>query len=154
MTDEMERQAEAIFDHLLEIGDGSILEGAYAGIENGYYVGEIADAAYRFEREVNAGRRIIVGVNEFTDGDDGQRNLLRIGPEVEEYQLKRLADVKQRRDDDAVRTTLDRLAVEAADPEINLMPTMIEAVKAFATEGEIVASLEGVFGGYVERVVL
>ena len=70
MTDEMERQAEEIFAHLDELGDGSILEGVYAGIDNGYFVGEIADAAYRFEREVNAGRRIIVGVNDFTDGDD------------------------------------------------------------------------------------
>ena len=80
MTDEMERQAEAIFDHLLDIGDGSILEGVYAGIDNGYFVGEIADSAYRFEREVNNGNRIIVGVNEFTDGDEGQQNILRIGP--------------------------------------------------------------------------
>ena len=79
---------------------------------------------------------------------------MRIGPGVEEYQLKRLADVKQKRDDDAVRRTLDQLATEAADPEINLMPTMVEAVKAFATEGEIVEALEGVFGTYVERVVL
>ena len=64
MTDEMERQAEAIFAHLDELGCGSILEGVYAGIDNGYFVGEIADSAYRFEREVNAGRRIVVGVND------------------------------------------------------------------------------------------
>ena len=70
MTDEMERQAEEIFAHLLELGDGSILEGVYEGIESGYFMGEIADAAYRFEREVNAGRRVIVGVNAFTDGDE------------------------------------------------------------------------------------
>ena len=69
MTDEMERQAEAIFAHLDDLGNGSILEGTFNGIENGYFVGEIADAAYRFEREVNSGRRIIVGVNDFTDGD-------------------------------------------------------------------------------------
>ncbi len=154
MTDEMERQAEEIFAHLLDIGNDSILEGAYAGIDNGYYMGEIADAAYRFEREVNSGQRIIVGVNDFTEGDDGQRNLLRIGAEVEEYQLKRLADVKQRRNSDAVTASLTRLASEAADPEVNLMPTMIEAVKEFATEGEIVATLEGVFGTYVEKAVI
>lgn len=154
MTDEMERRAEAIFAHLLDIGNDSILEGAYAGIDNGYFVGEIADAAYRFEREVNEGKRIIVGVNEFTDGDDGERNLLRIGAEVEEYQLKRLTDVKMRRDSDAVARVLQQLKTEAADSEINLMPTMIEAVKTLATEGEIVASLEDVFGTYVEKVFL
>jgi methylmalonyl-CoA mutase N-terminal domain/subunit len=76
VTDEMERQAEAVFAHLEDLGGGSILEGVYAGIENGYFVGEIADAAYRFEREVNAGRRVIVGVNDFTDGDDGHSELL------------------------------------------------------------------------------
>jgi methylmalonyl-CoA mutase N-terminal domain/subunit len=154
MTDEMERRAEAVFAHLLDIGNDSILEGAYAGIDDGYFVGEIADAAYRFEREVNEGKRIIVGVNEFTEGDSGERNLLRIGPEVEEYQLKRLTDVRQRRDNDAVHRLLGQLKTEAADPEINLMPTMIEAVKTFATEGEIVAALEDVFGTYVEKVFL
>ena len=154
MTDEMERRAEDIFAHLLDIGNDSILEGTYAGIDDGYFVGEIADAAYRFEREVNEGKRIIVGVNEFTEGDSGERNLLRIGAEVEEYQLKRLNDVKQRRDNDAVTRVLTQLKTEAADPEINLMPTMIEAVKTFATEGEIVASLEEVFGTYVEKVFL
>ena len=154
MTDEMERRAEEVFAHLLDIGNDSILEGAYAGIENGYFVGEIADAAYRFEREVNEGKRIIVGVNEFTEGDDGERNLLRIGAEVEDYQLKRLNDVKQRRDSAAVTRVLERLKTEAADPEINLMPTMIEAVKTFATEGEIVAALEEEFGTYVEKVFL
>jgi len=154
MTDEMERRAEEIFAHLLDIGNDSILEGAYAGIDDGYFVGEIADAAYRFEREVNEGKRIIVGVNEFTEGDDGERNLLRIGAEVEEYQLKRLNDVKQRRDSAAVTRALEQLKTDAADSEVNLMPTMIEAVKAFATEGEIVASLEEVFGTYVEKVFL
>ena len=80
MTDEMERQATEIFDHIEQLGNGSMLEGAYAGIEDGYFVGEIADAAYRFEREVNAGRRIIVGVNEFTEGDDDEEaRLLSIG---------------------------------------------------------------------------
>ena len=68
MTDEMERQAEEIFAHLLDLGDGSMLEGVYAGIDEGWFVGEIADAAYRYQREVSAGRRIVVGVNEFTEG--------------------------------------------------------------------------------------
>ncbi len=154
MTDEMERRAEDIFAHLDELGGGSILEGVYEGIDNGYFVGEIADAAYRFERQVNAGRRIIVGVNGFTDGDDGERNILRIGPEVEEYQLKRLAAAKQERDDDAVGRALDRVAADAADPAVNLMPALIGAVEAMATEGEIVHTLEGVFGTYVERAVV
>ena len=155
MTDEMERQAEAIFSHLEEIGDGSILEGTFAGIENGYFVGEIADAAYRFEREVNAGRRIIVGVNDFTEGDNPEdRNLLRIGAETEEYQLKRLQDIKSQRNQDQVDDALRVITEVASDATRNLMPAIIEAVKTYATEEEIAAAMEKVFGTYVERAIV
>ncbi|MGI9623221.1 MAG: acyl-CoA mutase large subunit family protein [Acidimicrobiales bacterium] len=155
MTDEMERQAEAIFDHLLELGNGSILEGCYEGIENGYFVGEIADAAYRFEREVNAGRRIIVGVNDFTEGnEEDETNLLRIGSETEDYQLKRLADVKMKRNDNAVEAALANVTATAAEPTANLMPSIIEAVNTYATEEEIVMAMESVFGTYVEKAIV
>ena len=154
MTDEMERQAEAIFAHLDDLGNGSILEGVYAGIENGYFVGEIADAAYRFEREVNAGRRIIVGVNEFTDGDSSETDLLRIGSETEDYQLKRLADVKKRRSEESVTAALAQVTEVAADPTRNLMPPILDAVKAYATLEEVVHSMEVVFGTYVEKAII
>ena len=154
MTDEMERQASEIFDHIDQLGNGSMLEGAYAGIEDGYFVGEIADAAYRYEREVNAGRRIIVGVNEFTEGDDEEANLLSISHETEELQLKRLAQIRGERDDDAVRASLDALVEAAEQPDVNLMPPIIDAVQTYATEGEIVAALETVFGTYVETAVV
>ena len=155
MTDELERQAESIFDHLDELGNGSILEGTFVGIENGYFVGEIADAAYRFEREVNADRRIIVGVNEFTEGDNPEaRNLLRIGSETEEYQLKRLQDVKSRRDQSKVDEALAAITAVASDPTQNLMPEIISAVKTYATEEEISGAMEKVFGTYVERAII
>ena len=155
MTDEMERQAEEVFAHLDELGDGSILEGVYAGIDDGYFVSEIAEASYRFEREVNAGERIIVGVNAFTEGnDDGEQNLLRIDPATEELQLKRLTEVKKARDDAAVARTLAEVRAVATDPTVNLMPVLIDAVKVYATEGEIVSALEDVFGTYVERTII
>ncbi len=154
MTDEMERQAEAIFAHLDDLGNGSILEGVYTGIENGYFVGEIADAAYRFEREVNAGRRIIVGVNEFTEGDDGEGDILRIGAEVEEYQLKRLADVKQSRNDEAVAAALAEVRAVAADPTRNVVPPIVDAVKTYATLEEISMAMEAEFGTYVEKAII
>ena len=107
MTDEMERQAEAVFSHLDELGHGSILEGVYAGIDNGYFQGEIAEAAYHFEKKLNAGRRIVVGVNMFTDaGDDEPLAILQIDPVVEERQVKRLAGVKSDRSDEAVSQAL------------------------------------------------
>ncbi len=154
MTDEMERQAEAIFAHVGELGDGSMLEGAYAGIDNGYFQGEIADAAYRFEREVNAGRRIVVGVNDFTEGDDSDNETLYIEAEVEEYQLKRLGDVKQKRNAEAVSAALANLVAVASTPDQNTMPAFIDAVKAYATEGEIVDALEGVYGIYTEKAIV
>ena len=154
MTDEMERQAGEVFDHIDQLGHGSMLEGVYAGIEDGYFVGEIADAAYRFEREVNAGRRIIVGVNEFTEGDDEEASLLSIGHETEALQLKRLEQVRSDRDDDAVRASLAALVEAAEQPDVNLMPAIIDAVRTYATEGEIVAALETVFGTYVETAVV
>ena len=154
MTDEMERQATEILDHLLELGDGSILEGVYEGIDNGWFVGGIADSAYRFEREVNDGTRIIVGVNAFTDGDDGEGNLMRIEQDTEDLQLKRLAAVKQSRDDETVRRSLEAARSAAEDPAANLMPPVIDAVKAYATEGEICDTLASVFGRYVEQAII
>jgi methylmalonyl-CoA mutase N-terminal domain/subunit len=155
MTDEMERQAEEIFAHLDEIGNGSMLEGVYAGIDDGYFVGSIAEAAYRFEREVNAGSRIVVGVNAFTEGNEEDGSpILYIDPATEELQRKRLDDVKRARNADAVRESLARIEREAADPTVNLMPALIDAVEAFCTEGEIVHALEDVFGTYTEPVVV
>ncbi len=155
MTDEMERRAEEVFAHLEGLGDGSLLEGVYAGIDSGWFVGEIADAAYRYEREVNAGERIVVGVNAFTEGDDPERRrLLRISQDTEDLQCKRLATVRQERDDAVVASTLAQVAANAAQPTVNLMPALVDAVRARATVGEVVDTLEAEFGTYVERAVV
>ena len=150
MTDELERQAEEVFSRLRDAGDGSMLEGVYAGIDDGWFVGEIADAAYRYESGISSGARLVVGVNVATDGDDGGQNTLYIGPEVEELQLKRLATVKERRSSDAVAGALARVVADAGDTTVNLMPAFIDAVKADCTLGEISAALETVFGTYRE----
>jgi methylmalonyl-CoA mutase N-terminal domain/subunit len=150
MTDDLERQAEEIFAHLLDLGGGSVLEGVYEGIDNGYFQGAIAEAAYAFERKVTDGRRLIVGANAFVESDDEPYEALYIGPEIEERQLKRLDHVKSSRDSAAVRATLGRVAADAGDPTVNLMPAIVDAVKAYATVGEIVASLEAAFGRWTE----
>ncbi|MDQ3107144.1 MAG: methylmalonyl-CoA mutase family protein, partial [Actinomycetota bacterium] len=141
MTDEMERQAEAIFAHLDELGGGSILEGVYAGIDQGWFQGEIARSAYEAERRINDGRRVVVGVNAFTEGDDDRPPLLAIGAEVEDLQRKRLAEVKQARSDEAVTAALAAVRAAAAEPTTNLMPPIIDAVRASATVGEVVGAL-------------
>jgi methylmalonyl-CoA mutase, N-terminal domain len=151
LTDDMETRAGEIFEHLLELGNGSMLEGAYAGIEEGWFQSGIADAAYEFEKKVASGRRQIVGVNAFTDGAaDDELEILRITAEHEQTQIKRLQAVKADRDTEAVRSTLDRVREAAADPEVNLMPPLIDAVRTYATEGEIMQTLADVFGLYTE----
>ncbi len=153
LTDEMERQAERIFAHLLEAGSGSMLEGAIASIEDGWYVSEIADAAYQFQSKVARGEWIQVGVNGYVEEGAEPPATLYIDPDVEVQQLASLATVKKDRNDEAVRRSLSRLRSEAADPAINLMPALIEAAANFVTVGESMAALESVFGLWFERSV-
>ncbi|MEQ1873460.1 MAG: methylmalonyl-CoA mutase family protein [Ilumatobacteraceae bacterium] len=155
LTDEMERQAEELFEHLDTLGGGSMLEGAIRGIEENWFQGKIADSAFELERAMNDGRRITVGVNRFTEGnDDAQMELLKISAEDEQRQRKRLEQVRQDRSQSAVDAALQRVRAEAADPEINLMPALIDAVAVYATLGEIMATLESEFGRYVEVPVI
>jgi len=151
LTDEVERQAEEIFAHIEELGSGSMLEGAIKGIEENWFQGRISDSAFELERKVNEGRRIVVGVNAFTEGNEEEQiPLLRITNEDEQRQRKRLDAVRDRRDESKVNAVLERLRTEAADPEINLMPTLIEAAQAYATLGEIMSTMGTVFGRHVE----
>jgi methylmalonyl-CoA mutase N-terminal domain/subunit len=154
MTDEMERQAEQIFAHLLDEGDGSMLEGVINGIEQGWFQGQIAESAYDFERKLNDGRRVLVGVNAYTEGDEGGHEVLYIGPETEETQLKRLAEVRLHREQATVDETLAALRRDAAEANVNLMPAILHAVQAYASEGEIIAALQDEFGTWTETAVV
>ncbi len=151
LTDEVERQAEEIFTHLDDLGSGSMLEGVIRGIDENWFQGRIADSAYELERLFNQDRRIVIGVNRFTEGnDDSSIDILQITNEDEARQIKRLDAVRADRDGAVVSAALDRLAAEAADPEINLMPTLIDTVKSYATLGEVMATMADVFGRHVE----
>ena len=155
MTDKIEAEAEAIFAYLLELGNGSVLEGVYAGIDNGYFQGEIADAAYSFERKLNSGQRVMVGANRFTEAPgDEPLQILSIGADVEERQVKRLGNVKHDRNPTAVAAALGAVRSAAADSTINLMPVLIDAVRSYATLGEIMNTMAEVFGRYIERPVI
>src|SRR3954471_3310289 len=135
LTDEVERQAEEIFAHVLEAGDGSMLEGTVQLIEQGWFQSEIADASYDFERKLHRKRRLMVGVNAYTEGnDDPQPDLLRIGGETEQIQVKRLQAVRADREQAAVERALAELQRQAAT-DVNLMPVLIDAVKSYATLG-------------------
>jgi methylmalonyl-CoA mutase, N-terminal domain len=151
LTDEVERQAEAIFALLDEMGKGSMLEGVIAGIEENWFQGKIADSAFEQEKLFNNGSRIIVGVNKFLEGnDDAQIDLLEITNEDETRQLKRLNQVRADRNQASVDDALKRLAHHAADPEVNLMPPLIDAVKTYASLGEIMGTMANVFGRHIE----
>jgi methylmalonyl-CoA mutase N-terminal domain/subunit len=151
MTDEMEQRAEAVFAHLDALGAGSMREGVLRAVEDGWFQREITDSAYELERKLNDRRHLVVGVNTATEGnDEPPPELLYIGPKVEEEQLKRLAAVKADRDAERVDAALARVRADAADPEVNLMPTLIDAVTVQATIGEIADALADVFGRYRE----
>lgn len=150
LTDEMERQAEEIFAHLDELGEGSILDGVIAAVDEGWFQSEIAEASYQFQRKLATKRWKLVGANAYTEAGDDKPPTLYIDPVVEERQLKRLADIKQGRDDAAVTQALERIRTDAADPTINMMPALLEAVRAYVTEGEIINALESVFGIWVD----
>jgi methylmalonyl-CoA mutase N-terminal domain/subunit len=153
LTDELERQAEEVFAHLLEEGSGSILDGVIACVDDGWFVSEIADAAYAFQSKIARDEWKLVGVNAYVEDESPAPPTLSIDPAVETDQLARLAAVKQARDDDAVRQSLARIAADAADPAVNLMPALIEAAGHMVTVGEVMHALETVFGTYVERQV-
>jgi methylmalonyl-CoA mutase N-terminal domain/subunit len=150
LTDEIERRAEEIFAHLDELGAGSMLDGVIAGIEDNWFQRRIADSAYDLERAFNLGERIVVGVNAFTEGSDDDLELLRITNADEARQRSRLERVRRSRDQVAVDAALDRLRTEAADPEVNLVPTLIEASRAYATLGEMMGAMAEVFGRHTE----
>ncbi len=150
LTDEMERRAEEIFAALDEMGDGSMLEGCITGIDENWFQGRIADSAYELERKFNTGERVIVGVSDFLAGNDDRIDLLQITNEDEQRQRMRLDAIRTDRDGDAVAKVLEKLAAEAAEPDINLMPTLIEASHCYTTLGEMMSTMAGVFGRHTE----
>jgi methylmalonyl-CoA mutase, N-terminal domain len=146
LTDEMERGAQRYFARIDEQG------GVLACIENGFFQREIADAAFDFERQLEANERIVVGVNAYTEGDGGSFPTLKIGAETERGQVARLRAVRERRDNTSVQNRLDDLKARARGTD-NLMPPLLACVKAYATEGEIMAALKEVFGVYREPIL-
>jgi methylmalonyl-CoA mutase, N-terminal domain len=152
LTDEMERRAEMIFTQIAEFGTGSMLDGVVEGIHRGWFQAEIANAAYDFQRRMERGDWVLVGVSGFTEGDEDQPPpTLYIDPAVEARQLSRLQKVKADRDDGAVAAALARLRHDAADPTVNLFAALLEAVSVYATVGEVTHALELVFGNWTER---
>jgi methylmalonyl-CoA mutase N-terminal domain/subunit len=146
LTDELEAEAERIFAEIDDLG------GVVAGIETGYFQGRIASSAHRFQAELESGHRLIVGVNAFEEADEAHGlEILRIDESAGETQRRRLGQLRQERDSDRVREALEALTA-AANRDDNLLPPMLDAVRAYATLGEIRQSLEDVYGRFKEPV--
>jgi methylmalonyl-CoA mutase, N-terminal domain len=146
LTDEMEEAAYGYFARIDELG------GMVEAIRCNFPQREIADASFRYQQELNERRRIVVGVNDFTQDDEEPTPILKIDPALEGKQRDRLAATRAGRDAAAVESALAELK-RAAAGEGNLMPPIIEAARTQATEGEMIAAMQEVFGTYTESPV-
>ena len=147
LTDEMERAAYDYFGKIDELG------GMVEAVKRNYPQREIADAAFALQQEIDAGERVVVGVNRYTADDEQPIPTLRIDPALERKQLDRLQGARARRDGADVEATLAALREDAAHPERNLMDPLLRCARAHASEGEIIESLQQVFGDYRETPV-
>jgi methylmalonyl-CoA mutase N-terminal domain/subunit len=147
LTNQMEEETYEIFDKIEEFG------GVIPAIEVGYFQQEIARSAYRYQREIDTHKRIVVGVNEYRLDEPLTIPLLKMDPEGYERQVSRLEQLKRERDNDDVQRRLDALR-QAAEGTDNLMPYIVDAVRAQATLGETCGVLREVFGEYREPVII
>ena len=149
LTNEIEKKA---FEYIGQIDD---MGGMLTAIEKGYVQKHIQDAAYDYQRSVEAKESIVVGVNKFQVREDNREmNLLTVDASVGERQIAKLRKLKENRDNLAVKNALEDIRAAAADDSRNLMPLIINAVRSYATEGEICGVLRNVFGEYTENIVL
>ena len=145
LTDRMEERAYAYFAKVDELG------GMVEAVKQGFPQREIADAAFRYQQELESGERKMVGVNSYSEGNDGEGiSTLRIDPQLETKQINRVRAVRERRDPEGAKAALERLEQGARDEHKNLMPLLLEAARADVTEGEIISTLQSVFGKYSE----
>ena len=150
LTDEIERQCEAIFTKIREMGsDGSMTSGILRGIEDGWFTSEIAEASFAQTLAMEKGERHIVGVTKYTNTVDQPLEILRVSPEVEKAQVAALKDRKGKRDGVAITNALDEIR-SALETEQNLVPLLLEASRREATLGEMIDVMKAKWGGWTE----
>jgi methylmalonyl-CoA mutase, N-terminal domain len=147
LTNRLEAEAYDYFDRVRRLG------GVVAAIKENFFQREIAEASFRFQREVDEGRRVIVGVNRFEDSDEKDIEILKIDHALERKQIERVRALRSRRDSSSVEQALARLKRDAAEEDVNLMPAIIEASQAYATMGEMCEALREVWGVWRETPV-
>jgi methylmalonyl-CoA mutase, N-terminal domain len=153
LTDETERRAMEYIEEIREMGEGSVRDGILEGIDQGYFLREIQEASYEYQERVERGEEVVVGVNQYTIEEDTSPDILQVDEGTADRQLGRLEDVKSERDDSEVEATLEALE-GAIDRGENTMPYIVDAVKAYATMGEIMDVFEAEHGAYSEQIGL
>ncbi len=148
LTDRIEKEAMEYIRKIDELG------GAVSAIEKGYIQKEIQDSAYRYQMEVESGEKIVVGVNKFQIEEDTHKDILKVDPEVERVQRENLIQLRKERNNEEVNNKLEALREAAKDSSVNLMPYILDAVKTYATLGEICDVLREVFGEYQQSIIL
>ena len=151
LTNEMEAEITDYLEEIKEMGDGSVRDGVLEGIPDGYFHREIQEAAYEYQKRVDSGDETVVGVNEYEIEEETEPEILKVDPSTRDRQLARLEDVKAERDDGAVEAALEAIT-EAIEADENVMPPIVEAVKAYATMGEIMTVFEDHYGAYQETL--
>jgi methylmalonyl-CoA mutase N-terminal domain/subunit len=158
LTDKIEDEAEKIFEQIRRMGEseprwrktyGPMTAGILRGIEDGWFSAEIAEAAFQYQQKVEKGEKKVVGVNVHTDSVTGDVDILRVSHEVEDEQRRLLVERRAGRDESVVRSALEAM-VEVAHGSDNLIPPMLDAVRAEATLGEICDALRDKWGIYME----
>jgi methylmalonyl-CoA mutase, N-terminal domain len=148
LTNRLEQEALDYFERIRELG------GVIPAIKENFFQREIAEASFRFQREVEAGERVIVGVNRYEDaGDEEEIDILHIDPALEQKQIERVTALRAGRESGAAEKSLARLKRDAARDDVNLMPAIIEASKAYVTMGEMCDALREVWGIWRETPV-
>jgi len=151
LTNEMEAEIMGYIEEIKEIGDGSVRDGVLDGIDQGYFQREIQESSYEYQQRVERGEEVVVGVNKVHHRRGHLPEILQIDETTRDRQLNRLERVKDERDDEEVEATLEALS-DAIDSEENVMPYIIDAVKAYVTMGEIMQVFEDHHGAYQEEL--
>jgi methylmalonyl-CoA mutase N-terminal domain/subunit len=147
LTSELERQAYDYFDRIEKLG------GVVAAIKENFFQREIAEASFRYQSEVEAGERVVVGVNRYQLEEDTQPELLKVDPALERKQVERVQALRARRDSAAAESALAALKAAAARDDVNLMPAIVDAARAYVTMGEMCDAWREVWGVWRETPV-
>lgn len=148
LTDKIEKNAIEYIEKIENLG------GMVKAIEKGYVQKEIQNASYQYQKDIENNKRIIVGVNKYIIEEEDPKGLLKVNPELRKIQIDKINNIKSQRNNNRVNEILKKLKEEASDKNINLMPTIIDAVFEYATLGEICLVLREVFGEYEESIIL